>query len=122
MPASLRASAIRAPISFAASWLINWKVRKLREFVAAAFMRRAFLCLTFACPACSVRRMMLRVKFVPEDIRRARDDRMLTQEEAARQIGVAPRTFQNWEAGTVTPRAKHMRALVAWLEQAEVAA
>ena len=47
---------------------------------------------------------------------------MLTQEEAAAQIGVAHRTFQNWEAGTVTPRAKHQRALMAWMGQDEVAA
>lgn len=47
---------------------------------------------------------------------------MLTQEEAAEQIGVAPRTLQNWEAGAVKPRAKHQRALVAWLERNEAAA
>lgn len=66
--------------------------------------------------------MELRVKCAPEEIRRAREERMLTQEEAAEQIGVAPRTLQNWEAGAVKPRAKHQRALVAWLERNEAAA
>ena len=64
-----------------------------------------------------MRRMKLRVKCAPADIRRAREARLLTQQEAAAQIGVAPRTFQNWEAGAVTPRAKHQRALNEWLEQ-----
>lgn len=61
---------------------------------------------------------MLRVKFVPSpsEILNARLERMLTQEEAAEQVGVAARTWQNWEAGTVTPRAKHQRAIVAWIE------
>lgn len=60
---------------------------------------------------------MLRVKCVPrpDEIQTTRLGRMLTQEEAAAQVGVAPRTWQNWEAGTVTPRAKHQRALVAWM-------
>ena len=66
--------------------------------------------------------MKLRVKFAPVEIRRVREERMLTQEEAAAQIGVASRTYQNWEAGNVTPRAKHQRALVEWLQQDEVAA
>lgn len=66
--------------------------------------------------------MKLRVKFVPTDIQTARLERMLTQEEAASQVGVAPRTWQNWEAGSVTPRAKHQRRLVEWLANDEVAA
>ena len=63
--------------------------------------------------------MKLRVKCAPApaEILTARLERMLTQQEAAEQVGVAPRTWQNWEAGTVTPRAKHQRALVAWLEE-----
>lgn len=65
-----------------------------------------------------VRRMKLRVKCAPEDLREARERRLLTQEEAAAQVGVAPRTWQNWEAGTVVPRAKHQRALLDWLEEA----
>lgn len=65
---------------------------------------------------------MLRVNCAPESIKAERDRRLLTQEEAAAQVGVAPRTWQNWEAGTVTPRAKHQRALIEWLEREEVAA
>jgi transcriptional regulator with XRE-family HTH domain len=66
-----------------------------------------------------LRRMELRVKFVTgERVREARERRLLTQEEAAAQIGVAPRTLQNWEAGAVTPRVKHQRAILAWLEEA----
>jgi DNA-binding XRE family transcriptional regulator len=62
--------------------------------------------------------MKLRVKCAPGDkVREAREQRLLTQQEAAAQIGVAPRTLQNWEAGTVTPRAKHQRAILAWLEE-----
>lgn len=63
---------------------------------------------------------MLRVKCVtPAEIVTARTERMLTQQEAAEQVGVAPRTWQNWEAGNVVPRAKHQRALVAWLTEQE---
>ena len=67
-----------------------------------------------------VRRMKLRVKCAPlgERVREKRDARLLTQEEAAKQIGVAPRTLQNWEAGTVTPRAKHQRRILDWLGEA----
>jgi transcriptional regulator with XRE-family HTH domain len=61
--------------------------------------------------------MELRVKCVQlgELVREKRDERLLTQQEAAAQIGVAPRTLQNWEAGSVTPRAKHKRAILEWL-------
>lgn len=69
-----------------------------------------------------VRRMNLRVKCAPDVIKAERDRRLLTQEEAAAEVGVAPRTWQNWEAGTVTPRAKHMRALIEWFDRDEVAA
>jgi len=67
-----------------------------------------------------VRRMKLRVKCVPlgERVKDKRDERLLTQEEAAQQIGVAPRTLQNWEAGKVTPRAKHQRRILDWLGEA----
>lgn len=65
-----------------------------------------------------MRRMKLRVKFVPAEIVAARNERMLTQEEAAGQVGVAPRTWQNWESGKVTPRAKHQRRIIEWLEEA----
>lgn len=67
-----------------------------------------------------VRRMKLRVKCVPlgERVRETRDERLLTQQEAAKQIGVAPRTLQNWEAGAVVPRAKHQRRILEWLGKA----
>jgi transcriptional regulator with XRE-family HTH domain len=64
--------------------------------------------------------MKLRVKCVSlgERVREARTERLVTQEEAALQIGVAPRTLQNWEAGAVTPRAKHQRKILEWLGDA----
>ena len=64
-------------------------------------------------------RMELRVKCVPigERVKAKRDERYLTQEEAASQMGVAPRTLQNWEAGKVIPRAKHQRRILEWLEE-----
>lgn len=68
--------------------------------------------------------MEFRVKYVfgPE-LREERIRRHLTQEEAASQVGVSPRTWQLWESdGTLVPRAKHRRALVAWLTGDEVAA
>jgi transcriptional regulator with XRE-family HTH domain len=59
-----------------------------------------------------------------EAIKQERDRRNLTQAEAARQIAVATRTLQAWEAGEVVPWARHRRAIVAWLENGngEVAA
>ena len=71
-----------------------------------------------------MRRMKLRVKcaVTAKQLREARDHRLLTQQEAALQVGVAYRTWQNWESGRVTPRVKHQRALLAWLNgQAEQA-
>lgn len=67
--------------------------------------------------------MELRVKYVlgPE-LRQIRDDRNLTQQEAARQAGVHLRTWQHWEASSVMPRAKQRRLLVDWLENGTEAA
>lgn len=67
--------------------------------------------------------MELRVKFVfgPE-LREERESRHLTQKEAAEQAGVSTRTWQLWELGAVTPRAKHRRALIEWLALEEAAA
>ena len=64
--------------------------------------------------------MNLRVKCAPigERVREKRDERLLTQQEAAQQMGVAPRTLQNWEAGTVVPRVKHQRRILEWLGDA----
>lgn len=65
---------------------------------------------------------MLRVKPpTGQELARLRDDFSLTQEEAAAQVGVSKRTWQNWEAGG-NPRAKHRRALQAWLESRKDAA
>ncbi len=44
--------------------------------------------------------------------------RNLSQEEAARELGVALRTFQNWESGRKWPHPKHRRALDAFLRDA----
>ena len=63
---------------------------------------------------------MLRVKFVSgEELKAERDRRALTQEQVARQLGVATRTLQNWEAGTAEPRARHRRTIAEWYELAE---
>lgn len=65
---------------------------------------------------------MLRVKPLAEEIREAREEAHLSQVELARQLGVSPRTVQNWEAGK-TPQPKHRRAVEAFLgERAEAAA
>lgn len=67
--------------------------------------------------------MELRVKWVTgAELRDERERRHLTQVEAAAQVGVAPRTWQLWEStDEQIPRAKHRRALIAWLTE-EVAA
>lgn len=39
-----------------------------------------------------------------EEIRRAREERGLTQAQLAAAIGVGARTVQSWEAGAVVPR------------------
>lgn len=41
----------------------------------------------------------------------------LSQPEAAVQLGVSPRTLQNWEAGASFPWPKHRRAVAAFLEE-----
>jgi transcriptional regulator with XRE-family HTH domain len=65
----------------------------------------------------------LRVKYVlGAELREERTERALTQEEAAAEVGVSTRTWQLWEAGDITPRAKQRRALAAWLEKTEAAA
>lgn len=63
--------------------------------------------------------MEVRVKYAPTgaNVRLVRDERFLTQKEAAAEIGIAVRTLQNWEAGNATPRAKHKRAIDAWLNR-----
>lgn len=67
--------------------------------------------------------MELRVKYVfGSELKQVRDSRNLTQEEAAAKVGVSTRTWQLWELGEVTPRAKHRRALIEWLKTTEAAA
>lgn len=61
--------------------------------------------------------MNLRVNYVfGQDLREERRRRLLTQAEAAEQVGVSTRTWQGWELDGITaPRMKHQRALIAWL-------
>lgn len=68
--------------------------------------------------------MELRVKYVlGSELREIRDDRALTQAQAAAEVGVSTRTWQLWEnGGEVIPRAKHRRQLAVWLSKTEAAA
>lgn len=92
----------------------------MRTSVAEGFLR----VLTCGCTACILRAMELRVKCaMGSELREIREGRHLTQAEAAEQVGVSTRVWQLWESSDPpTPRAKHRRALVAWLEPDEVAA
>lgn len=80
--------------------------------------------LTCVLIADSLRAMDLRVKYVlGAELREQRRRRLLTQEEAAEQVGVSTRTWQLWENGNgVQPRAKQLRKLIDWLEKTEAAA
>ncbi len=64
--------------------------------------------------------MELRVKSVTGSaLKTARDDRILSQQEAATQVGVSVRTWQLWEsAEEIAAHPKHRRALLAWLAEA----
>jgi transcriptional regulator with XRE-family HTH domain len=57
-------------------------------------------------------------------IRRAREHRVLTQEELAAELGISTRSLQHYESGRGTPRPARRRQLLAWLEteEAQVAA
>lgn len=55
-------------------------------------------------------------------IRETRERRIITQEEAAAELGIPTRSLQAYEAGKATPRAARRRELLAWLEQHEAAA
>ena len=46
-----------------------------------------------------------------------RDDRNLTQEEAAREIGISRKTLQLVEAGSVWPRPSTRRKIAKWREE-----
>lgn len=50
-------------------------------------------------------------------IKDRRESLNLTQREAAAIVGVSERTWQNWEASDSFPRAKHRRALDAFLTE-----
>lgn len=52
-------------------------------------------------------------------VRKERDRRHLSQQEAAREIGVAVRTLQGWEISDVVPHPKHRRAVIEWLGHEE---
>ncbi len=60
---------------------------------------------------------MLRVKPLAAQLREARETRMLSQVELARQLGVSPRTVQNWEAGR-DPQPRHKRTVLAFITEA----
>jgi transcriptional regulator with XRE-family HTH domain len=47
---------------------------------------------------------------------RTREERNLSQEEAARQIGVGRVTLARWELGTQEPSGLARRAVEAWLK------
>lgn len=48
-------------------------------------------------------------------IREERERRVLTQEEAARELGINARSLQAYEAGKALPRQARRRAILAWL-------
>lgn len=55
-------------------------------------------------------------------LRAARDTAILSQAELAEQLGVSPRTIQNWEAGMLPKQPRRTRALVAFIEEMEARA
>lgn len=59
---------------------------------------------------------------LPGKIRTRRLELNLSQREAAAQVGVSERTWQNWEAGDSFPRPSHRRALDKFFNGAEAAA
>lgn len=54
-------------------------------------------------------------------IRARREQLALSQKEAAEQLGVSLRSFQNWEAGKGVPWPKHRRALDRFLREDKAA-
>ena len=55
-------------------------------------------------------------------IREARAAKHLSQQEAADELGVALRTYQNWETPSgPRPQPRHRRALLAWLDEEQAA-
>ena len=50
-------------------------------------------------------------------IREARDAAFLTQEDAAKKLGVSVRTYQGWESGSVFPQMRHRSIVSQFIEQ-----
>ena len=55
-------------------------------------------------------------------IRNVRETRVLTQEEAAHELGFPARSLQAYEANQATPRQARRRRILDWLAQHEMAA
>lgn len=54
-------------------------------------------------------------------VREVREQRNLSQVEAASELNVSLRTIQNWETQDSTPWPRHRRAILAWLNGQEAA-
>ncbi len=52
-------------------------------------------------------------------VRRVRERRILSQAEAAAELGFTVRSLQAYEAGRVVPRQARRRAILAWLAEHE---
>jgi transcriptional regulator with XRE-family HTH domain len=52
-------------------------------------------------------------------IRETRERRMLTQKEAAEELGIHVRSVQDYETGRAVPRPARSRAILAWLAKHE---
>lgn len=65
---------------------------------------------------------MLRVKSpTGSDLARIRVERLLTQADAASQVGCSVRAWQDWESGKV-PQFRYQRALIEWANGDKAAA
>jgi len=51
-------------------------------------------------------------------LREIREDRFLTQEQMARDLGVSLRTYQEWESGRSFPQIRHRSRLADLLKEA----
>ena len=52
------------------------------------------------------------------ELHRRRKHLLMSQEQAAREIGVSVRTVQSWEAGSAFPQARHRDAINEFLKDA----
>ena len=57
------------------------------------------------------------IKQVPELLRTAREQEMLSQAELADRIGVSKRSIQKWEGGKVAPKYAQRRILAAFFRE-----